>query len=60
MKKYLTITELGDMLSLGPRAIYDLRQKGLPSKKIGRSLRFDQDEVIEWIEEQNNKEELDD
>lgn len=47
--KFLTIEELADMLQVTRATIYNLKNKGLPFIKFGKNIRFDQDEVIDWI-----------
>jgi len=47
--KFLTIEDLAEMLQVTRTTIYNLKNKGLPFIKLGRNIRFDQDEVIEWI-----------
>ena len=47
--KFLTIEDLAEMLQVTRTTIYNLKSKGLPFIKLGRNIRFDQDEVIEWI-----------
>ena len=40
------------MLKMGRATLYRLRQKGLPYKKINRSIRYDEIEVKNWIDNQ--------
>jgi excisionase family DNA binding protein len=47
--KFLTIEDLAEMLQVTRTTVYNLKSKGLPFIKLGRNIRFDQDEVIEWI-----------
>jgi len=47
--KFLTIEDLADMLQVTRTTIYNLKNKGLPFIKLGKNIRFDQDEVINWI-----------
>lgn len=59
MKKesLMTIPELMDFLQVKRNTIYTLRKIGLPTVKIGRSVRFRADSVIKWLselEETNN------
>lgn len=59
MKKesLMTIPELMDFLQVKRNTIYTLRKIGLPTVKIGRSVRFRADSVIKWLgdlEESNN------
>lgn len=47
--KYLTIEQVAEMLQVTRMTIYNLQSKGLPFIKLGRSVRFDKDDVIEWM-----------
>jgi excisionase family DNA binding protein len=51
MKKesLMTIPELMDFLQVKRNTIYTLRDLGLPTVKIGRSVRFRADSVIKWL-----------
>lgn len=46
----LTVKELARKLGLSERTIYAYRTRlGLPYYKFGRSIRFDEKEVEEWL-----------
>lgn len=47
----MTIPELMDFLQVKRNTIYTLRNLGLPTVKIGRSVRFRVDSVIKWLGE---------
>lgn len=50
MRKYLTVKELAEALSVSPRTIIKWRQLGkIPAYKIGNAVRFDLDEVTKAI-----------
>ncbi|KAF1082053.1 MAG: hypothetical protein GQF41_1693 [Candidatus Rifleibacterium amylolyticum] len=51
MKKesLMTIPELMEFLKVKRNTIYTLRNLGLPTVKIGRSVRFRADSVIKWL-----------
>ena len=53
MKKesLMTIPELMEFLQVKRNTIYSLRKMGLPTVKIGRSVRFRADSVIKWLSE---------
>jgi len=36
-------------LKVKRNTIYELRRKGLPIIRLGRSVRFEKDEVIKWV-----------
>lgn len=46
---YLTIDEVAKMLQVTRATIYKLQTKGLPFVKLGRAVRFDQDDVVDWL-----------
>ena len=49
----LTIDQLCELLKLKKSYIYDLTyRKRIPYKRIGRFLRFDPEEIKEWIDAQ--------
>jgi excisionase family DNA binding protein len=54
-EEILTKEELATYLKVTPRTIDRLRKTGLPSFKVGDSVRFKKDEVLKWLEEQNKK-----
>lgn len=47
--KFLTVEDVAEMLQVTRTTIYNLKKKGLPFIKFGKNIRFDQDEVIDWI-----------
>ena len=49
--KYLTLNELAEKLRLSRSTIDTWRREGLPFIKMGRNIRFDEDEVMRWIKE---------
>ncbi len=48
----LTVNELMSLLRVKRSTLYALREQGLPAIKIGRSIRFDRDEVVAWVKSQ--------
>jgi excisionase family DNA binding protein len=50
--KYLTVSEVAELLRIPERTIYAWKGKGKgpPAVKVGRYLRFDFDKLIDWIE----------
>lgn len=55
MKHYVTINELIERLQVTRQAVWNWRKKGLPSIKIGRSVRFNLEDVQKWIDDQNKE-----
>lgn len=47
--KFLTIEDVADMLQVTRTTVYNLKKKGLPYIKIGKNIRFCQDEVVNWV-----------
>ena len=47
--KFLTVEDVSEMLQVSRITIYNLKKKGLPFLKIGKTIRFDQQEVLDWI-----------
>ena len=57
MEKLITIDELASFLKVNKQWIYKRTSKKafyhIPHIKVGKMLRFDKDEVIEWIKKNN-------
>ena len=47
--KFLTIEDVADMLQVTRTTIYNLKKKGLPFIKLGKNIRFNQEEVVDWV-----------
>jgi excisionase family DNA binding protein len=47
--KFLTIEDVADMLQVTRTTVYNLKKKGLPFIKIGKNIRFSQEEVVSWV-----------
>lgn len=47
--KFLTVEDVAEMLQVTRTTIYNLKKKGLPFIKLGKNIRFDQDEVVDWV-----------
>jgi excisionase family DNA binding protein len=47
--KFLTIDDVSEMLQVTRSTVYNLKKRGLPFIKLGKNIRFDQDEVINWV-----------
>ena len=47
---FLTVREVAGYLRLKPLAIYrKVKAKEIPFKRAGRSLRFDKEEIDQWL-----------
>lgn len=55
MKQLYTNKELEKMFKVSRYTLIRWREEGMPSKKIGGLIRFDIDEVNEWVEKQSLK-----
>ncbi|MBQ3321584.1 MAG: helix-turn-helix domain-containing protein [Firmicutes bacterium] len=47
--KFLTVEDVAEMLQVTRTTIYNLKKQGLPFIKLGKNIRFDQDEVVDWV-----------
>ena len=52
----LTIEELSDYLKISKSTLYKLvRERKVPSQKIGRHLRFRKETIDKWLDEERDK-----
>lgn len=50
--KLLTVREVAHLLSMSDSGVYKLvARTAIPYKRIGRILRFDGDEINDWLEQ---------
>ena len=47
--KFLTVEDVAEMLQVTRTTIYNLKKQGLPFIKLGKNIRFDQEDVVEWV-----------
>jgi excisionase family DNA binding protein len=47
--KYYTIDDVSEMLQVARSTVHTLKKKGLPFIKFGSVVRFDPDDVVEWL-----------
>lgn len=47
--------ELADKLKISVPMVDKLMREGLPRIKIGKSVRFEYDEVVRWLKEKGKK-----
>jgi excisionase family DNA binding protein len=55
---YMTIEDVAEMLKVARSTVYKFKDMGMPFIKIGKTIRFKDNEVIEWVESHttsNNK-----
>jgi len=53
--KYLTIEDVSEMLQVTRTTIYNFKKRGMPLLNWEKPIRFDQDEVIDWIKANNER-----
>jgi len=53
-ERYLSTGDLMDTRSISRSTVYRLMAKGMPNIMIGSVHRFPMDQVITWLEEQND------
>lgn len=54
--KFLTVDDVANMLQVARSTIYNLKKQGMPFIKLGKNIRFDQEEVINWVKTNNRGE----
>ena len=45
----ITVNELCTMMKVTRTTIDNWRKEGMPVKKFGRMVRFDKEEIMEWL-----------
>ncbi|MCP3913992.1 MAG: helix-turn-helix domain-containing protein [bacterium] len=56
MKKLLKPDAVADLLGISPRKLWTITNQGdLPCIRIGRCLRYDEQDVAEWIERKKRR-----
>jgi predicted DNA-binding transcriptional regulator AlpA len=53
-EKYISIADLCGILQVSRSTVDRWRKEGLPCIKIGKGIRFIQEEAIKWIKENSN------
>lgn len=46
----LSIAEVAEFLGVSPKTVRRLMQRGLPSVRFGRLVRFEQRDLLRWVE----------
>lgn len=52
---YLSEKELCEWLKISRSKAVSLRKEGLPFMKLGKSVRFDKEEVEKWLKERQDE-----
>lgn len=47
---YLTIEDVAEMLKIARSTVYKFKDMGMPFIKIGKTIRFKDAEVADWVE----------
>lgn len=47
---YMTIEDVAEMLKIARSTVYKFKDMGMPFIKIGKTIRFKDAEVVDWIE----------
>ncbi len=47
---YMTIEDVAEMLKIARSTVYKFKDMGMPFIKIGKTIRFKDDEVVKWVE----------
>lgn len=47
--KFLTVEDVAEMLQVTRTTIYNLKKQGLPFIKLGKNIRFDENDVVDWV-----------
>ena len=51
----ITVNELCNIMKVTRTSIDNWRKEGMPYQKFGKMVRFDKEEVMEWLKERNTK-----
>lgn len=54
-ERYLTTSELVEMLSISRSTVYRLMNKGLPNITVGSVHRYPIEQVLNWLKESNTR-----
>lgn len=49
MKDILNAKEACEFLSISRTKLYELKKEGLPYYKIGKAIRFNRKDILEWL-----------
>lgn len=47
---YITIEDVSKMLKVARSTVYKFKDMGMPFIKIGKTIRFKESDVIDWVE----------
>lgn len=51
MENLLTVKELCEILKVSRQTLQNWRKEGMPSEKFGKLVRFNKDEVYQWLKQ---------
>lgn len=51
---YMTIEDVAEMLKVARSTVYKFKDMGMPFIKIGKTIRFKDIEVVNWVESHSN------
>lgn len=54
-KEILTKQQLAELLQVTERTIDRLREEGMPFFKVGKVIRFEREEVLKWLKDNDKK-----
>ena len=54
-KNMLTTEELAKFMAVHENTIYNWARKGMPRIKVGNTVRYDLEEVVEWLKERGGE-----
>lgn len=49
-KRFITDSELCEIMQVSRQATYNWRTQGMPYKKLGKLVRYNYKDVIEWLQ----------
>jgi len=52
MPTYLTIEDVAELFKINRSTVYLWMERGMPSRKIGKTRRFIKEEIEEWFDNQ--------
>lgn len=56
--KIVTTAKLADFMAVHENTIYNWVRLGMPRIKVGNTVRYDLEEVLEWVKERNGNDDI--